>query len=810
MAKLLGKAPNQVPTNADLGTMAFQDREGINVNNAIVANLVVTGATSVNTTFAVVNTSANVLFVAANGNIGIGNNTPTDKLRVEGIVSFLTSAAIGANVIANTTALFLGNSTVNTVITQTTASFNANTTYGTLVVAANGNVGIGHLAPTTRLMVNGAFRSVLSGQGDYIISHSGLVSTAGAVVGVQLALTGGGTEAIRIDLGANVGIGNTTPNAKLQVTGTANISGNVALGGTLTVAGNLTVSGTTTYINTTNLDIGDNIITLNADLGAVAPTEDAGFVINRGTSANVSFTWDETNDRWTFGGDGANNVVRQSSNTLVRTSFINSSGIWDYFGTPTTINDLAEFSIFNGVNRLDNRTRNYLLANSTANNVMFAANGNVGIGNMTPVNKFNVRATSNTQVVLNFLENNDTGTGAVAIERLTAGTDKSLTLYAAGGGYSGMYGTATAPTFYYDFDNHTFRKMDGTVLAVFAANGNVGIGNSTPGHKLRVEGTLSLGNSSSNVQITIPTSVIASATNYWLNANGQWAIISGVAAVAGGSNTHIQYNNSGAADGSAALTFNNTTNNVTVANTLIVGNTTVNSSISTTGASIGANSTTTALFVAANGNIGIGNATPGSKLTIAGATPGPITIGAWAAGYNAINLNGNNVGGAGGSDYSILGDASSLFINRASGSMHFRLNNNDQMLLAGNGNFGIGNTAPASALVVERNADSNIATMLVRNTTTGTAALTTIRVTGDTVGAQLDIGVASNTYGGYGLILANSAFILSKSVNGGIELGKIGRTVAGTPYIDFHSSSIIISNVPVTPPAVRRTRNPNV
>ena len=622
MPKLLGKAPNQVPTNADLGTMAFQDREGINVNNAIVANLVVTGATSVNTNFAITNATSTVAFFAANGNVGIANSTPTEKLRVEGTASFLTSAAVGANVIANTTALFLGNSTVNTVITQTTASFSANSTYGTLVVAANGNVGVGISAPTSRLMVNGSFRSVVSSQGDYVISHSGLVSTAGAVAGVQLGLTGGGIEAIRIDTGANVGIGNTTPNAKLQVTGTANISGNVALGGALTVAGNLTVSGTTTYINTTNLDVGDNIITLNADLGAVAPTEDAGFVINRGTSANVSFTWDETNDRWTFGGDGANNAVRQSSNGLIRTSFINSAGIWDYFGNTSSINAFAEFSIFGGVNRLDNRTRDYLIANSTANNVMFAANGNVGIGNTTP---------TDTLVIENNAANNivrirSTNSAVLFIESDSDNVDENhhaqIILSQDGGvvrGRIGYSGGGNGLGIINEFGDVLALGSNNVATMYIVANGNIGIGNSTPAHALRIEsGVLSLGNSSSNVQITIPTSVIASATNYWLNANGQWAIVSGVAAAAGGSNTHIQYNNSGTVDGSAALTFNNTTNNVTVANTLIVGNSTVNSSISTTGASIGANSTTTALFVAANGNVGIGNTAPVHKLSVNG------------------------------------------------------------------------------------------------------------------------------------------------------------------------------------------------
>lgn len=79
----------------------------------------------------------------------------------------------------------------------------------------------------------------------------------------------------------------------------------LTLGGatsTVVIPGNLTVSGTTTTINSNEVNIGDAIIKLNSDLGAsTAPSENAGFEINRGSSANVSLIWDEAGDRWDFG-----------------------------------------------------------------------------------------------------------------------------------------------------------------------------------------------------------------------------------------------------------------------------------------------------------------------------------------------------------------------------------------------------------------------------------------------------------------------------------------------------------------------------
>ena len=73
-----------------------------------------------------------------------------------------------------------------------------------------------------------------------------------------------------------------------------------AFSSNVTVGGNLTVSGTTTTVNSTNVEIGDNIIALNYDTTGT-PTENAGIDVERGDSLNVQLLWDETNDKWTVG-----------------------------------------------------------------------------------------------------------------------------------------------------------------------------------------------------------------------------------------------------------------------------------------------------------------------------------------------------------------------------------------------------------------------------------------------------------------------------------------------------------------------------
>jgi len=67
--------------------------------------------------------------------------------------------------------------------------------------------------------------------------------------------------------------------------------------GDFTISGNLTVNGTTTTVDTTNTLVADPVIVLSrGETGS--PSNDAGILIERGTSNNAAWLWDETNDRW--------------------------------------------------------------------------------------------------------------------------------------------------------------------------------------------------------------------------------------------------------------------------------------------------------------------------------------------------------------------------------------------------------------------------------------------------------------------------------------------------------------------------------
>lgn len=148
------------------------------------------------------------------------------------------------------------------------------------------------------------------------ISVSGPVSGSASFDGtsdITIALTQGNDS---VTLGTH-----TTGDYVASISGTANeieVSGSgegaavtvglpndVSITGSLTVGGSLTISGSATYVNTEIVTINDNIVLLNSN-ETNTPSQNAGVEVERGTSANVSFLWNETNDQWTLTNDGTN------------------------------------------------------------------------------------------------------------------------------------------------------------------------------------------------------------------------------------------------------------------------------------------------------------------------------------------------------------------------------------------------------------------------------------------------------------------------------------------------------------------------
>ena len=84
-----------------------------------------------------------------------------------------------------------------------------------------------------------------------------------------------------------------------NITGTGNITttGTLQTSSSVIVGGDLTVSGTTTTVNTETINLADNNIVLNSNHTG-APSQNSGITVERGTSADKVFQWNETNDYW--------------------------------------------------------------------------------------------------------------------------------------------------------------------------------------------------------------------------------------------------------------------------------------------------------------------------------------------------------------------------------------------------------------------------------------------------------------------------------------------------------------------------------
>jgi len=93
--------------------------------------------------------------------------------------------------------------------------------------------------------------------------------------------------------------------------------------------GSVTVEGSATIIHSEDVTIDDNILTLNSNVTAGLPTENAGITIKRGASANALFIWNEGNDTWAIGTSGIggldiSSVAVQDDITYLQTQIIDN------------------------------------------------------------------------------------------------------------------------------------------------------------------------------------------------------------------------------------------------------------------------------------------------------------------------------------------------------------------------------------------------------------------------------------------------------------------------------------------------------
>ena len=231
---------------------------------------------------------------------------------------------VGSNVFVNTSTIHLGNSTVNTVIHTTGFTGNGAGLHNVNAATLGGNT-VANILTAANTAANTLANAAYSNAVSYAASNSYVNNTFLPLAGGTLtgAITVGNSTVNSVVNSTSASLGNTTINGFVNVSSNLTVTSVAAFGNNVTITGNLIVTGTRIFANTTTVDLSDNIITLNADIGQVTPSENAGLEVHRGTSANVQFVWNETIDKWTFTTDGTN-YVTVASNNDVTTAYSNA------------------------------------------------------------------------------------------------------------------------------------------------------------------------------------------------------------------------------------------------------------------------------------------------------------------------------------------------------------------------------------------------------------------------------------------------------------------------------------------------------
>lgn len=275
--------------------------------------------------------ASDTFFVDASANaVGIGTNTPSKLLDVDGAAEMNTLLVNPGGVAANPSFQVYGtNSTRPITVLSTNAPFNG--------------VGIFKTTPTVALDVVGAtaLSSTLAVAGDLSVATNVLkVNATGPFVGINkttptvaldvvgaTVVTGNvtvGTNVLKVNsTGTFVGINKETPTVALDVNGAAAVTGAATLDSTLDVGGDLTVSNSALYVNTSNNRVGVNqsnpVAALDVSGSAIVSADltvsDALYVINSSNFVGIN----KSSPAFQLDVDGSTNI---SGNLSVDTNVL--------------------------------------------------------------------------------------------------------------------------------------------------------------------------------------------------------------------------------------------------------------------------------------------------------------------------------------------------------------------------------------------------------------------------------------------------------------------------------------------------------
>lgn len=189
-----------------------------------------------------------------------------------------------------------------------------------------------------------AANNTWTGTNDFNAAVSVGTDSVSADLTVKGAVSGASVSATGAVSGGSASITNAVSAGSVSASGA--VSGqSLTTTGNATIGGDLTVNGTTTTVSTNNLDIKDNIITLNDGAKSATTTApDSGILLERKSGEdNAAFLFQETNGRFEVGTTSATGGTASFGTVSLGALAVNSLLVGTRAAT-VALGDYADFS----------------------------------------------------------------------------------------------------------------------------------------------------------------------------------------------------------------------------------------------------------------------------------------------------------------------------------------------------------------------------------------------------------------------------------------------------------------------------------